>query len=578
MARLRVLLAFGLAMAFIAPASVMAQAQEATVPGEFVAAFNTLDVQFDPHHSIYSAEAELFTAIYEGLFTYDPQTLDPVKSACRSFTKAKDGLTYTFRIREDAVWSDGSPLLASDFRDAWLRAISPREKADYASFFDVIAGARDYRNGKSRNPNSVGIAVLDDRVLQVKLASPAPYFTRLLCHHSFSPVHPSMLKNKDWAAAIPFPVNGPYVVSSYDGKEIILDRNEKYWDRDSVAIPRVRILLSDDDTGMTARFDAGEVHWLEGPMDFDTLVDRQAIQYSPMFGTQYWYFDCKTRPWNNPNVRRALALLLPWDEIRSEELYLLPAPTLVLPYSGYEKAAGITERNEKEALDLLAKAGYAEGKGLPEITILVPEGGEDAARVSSIMKKYWEKLADIHVNVESIPAEGYYLRVRQGPIKGRFTLGLTTWIGDFADPLAFLGMFASDSNLNDAKYSDPEYDRLLQVAARKDGSERLDALAEAENRLLSTAAVMPLYHNLATNIVDTDYVLGWYPNVLDLHPFKYLSFGQRSVRPNVASLPSLPASPDGRAPATPALPAGAGRDATPFVSPAALSTTAQWES
>ena len=95
-------------------------------------------------------------------------------------------------------------------------------------------------------------------------------------------------------------------------------------------------------------------------------------------------------------------------------------------------------------------------------------------------------------------------------------------------------MFASDSNLNDAKYADPEYDRLLQAAALKDGSERLDALAEAENRLLATAAIMPLYHNLATNIVDTDYVLGWYPNALDLHPFKYLSFGEKSVRPNVA--------------------------------------------
>jgi len=578
MARPPVLLALGLVLALLAPTAQSAQSLEATVPDEFVTAFNTLDVQFDPHHSIYSAEAELFTGIYEGLFTYNPQTLDPVKSACKSYTKSKDGLTYTFRIREDAVWSDGSPLLASDFRNAWLRAISPKEKADYASFFDVIAGAKDYRNGKSRNPASVGISVLDDRVLQVKLATPAPYFTRLLCHHSFSPIHPSMLKNGDWAAAIPFPVNGPYVVSSYDGNEIVLEKNEKYWDRESVAIPRIRILLSDDDKGMTARFDSGEIHWLEGPMDFDSLVDRQAIQYSPMFGTQYWYFDCKTRPWNNPNVRRALALLLPWDEIRSEEVYLLPAPTLVLPYSGYENAKGITERNEKEALDLLAKAGYAEGKGLPAITILVPEGGEDAARVSAIMKDNWEKLAGIKVNVESIAAESYYVRVRQGPIKGGFTLGLTTWIGDFADPLAFLGMFSSDSNLNDAKLADPEYDRLLQAAALKDGSERLDALAEAENHLLATAAVMPLYHNLATNIIDTDYVLGWYPNALDLHPFKYLSFGEKSVRPNVARSMPGGASPAFPAPLSAPRPVGSGGEGSPVDIPAAQAAAARQES
>ena len=420
MARPRILLFLGIILSLMAPAFAAAEAQDVAVPEEFVAAFNSIEVQFDPHHSIYSAEAQIFTGLYEGLFTYDPQTLDPVKAACKSFTKSRDGLTYTFRIREDAKWSDGTPLLASDFRDAWLRAISPSEKADYASFFDIIQGAKDFRLGKSRKPETVGIAVLDERVLQVKLLGPAPYFTRLLCHHSFSPIHPSMLKNHDWSASLPFPVNGPYTLESYDGKELVLQKNPGYWDADSVAIPRIRIFLSDDDTGMTARFDSGEIHWLEGPMDFKTLVDREAIQYAPMFGTQYWYFDCKTKPWNNSNVRRALALLLPWDTIRSEDQYLLPAPTLVLPYTGYENARGITEKDETEALSLLAKAGYANGKGLPVLTVLVPEGSEDAERVAAIMKASWEKLSGgFKVNVELVPAEGYYLRVRQGAGQGQ---------------------------------------------------------------------------------------------------------------------------------------------------------------
>jgi peptide/nickel transport system substrate-binding protein/oligopeptide transport system substrate-binding protein len=135
-----------------------------------------------------------------------------------------------------------------------------------------------------------------------------------------------------------------------------------------------------------------------------------------------------------------------------------------------------------------------------------------------------------------VPAASYFSVVRSGPDAGGWTLASTSWIGDFSDPLAFLQMWAADSNLNDARYDDPEYDRLLAAAASKSGTERLDALGLAETRLLSGAAVLPLYHSMAANVVDTDFVIGWYPNALDIHPFKYLVFGEHRVRSNVAAL------------------------------------------
>ena len=234
--------AIALAVA-VAPAVTAAgqAADEGVVkPEEFVVAFNVLNMQLDPHHSIYSAEAQVFTAVYEGLFSYDPNSLDPVKAACRSYNRSQDGKTYTFYIRDEARWSDGSPLLAGDFRDAWMRALDPAAKADYGEFFDVIAGAHDYRTGKTSDPASVGISVIADRILQVKLESKADYFTRLLCHHSFSPIHPSMLAAKDWRSAIPFPVDGPYVFDSFGPSGLVMAKNERYWDAASVKIPRIR--------------------------------------------------------------------------------------------------------------------------------------------------------------------------------------------------------------------------------------------------------------------------------------------------------------------------------------------------
>jgi peptide/nickel transport system substrate-binding protein/oligopeptide transport system substrate-binding protein len=97
-------------------------------------------------------------------------------------------------------------------------------------------------------------------------------------------------------------------------------------------------------------------------------------------------------------------------------------------------------------------------------------------------------------------------------------------------------MWSADSNLNDAGLNDPDYDKLLEDAAQKSGDDRLAALAAAETRLLSGAAVLPLYHSLAANVIDTDYIDGWYPNALDIHPFKYLAFGERRIRSNVATL------------------------------------------
>ena len=99
----------------------------------------------------------------------------------------------------------------------------------------------------------------------------------------------------------------------------------------------------------------------------------------------------------------------------------------------------------------------------------------------------------------------------------------------------------SRANLNDASLIDPEYDRLLASAAAKSRTERLDALGLAETRLLSGAAVLPMYHSLAANVVDPDFISGWYPNALDIHPFKYLAFGERRLRSNVAAL-TLPRS------------------------------------
>ena len=510
-------------------------AAEPAPPESFVTLYNDSRPEFDPQFAIYSSEAQIFTALYEGLFSYNPSSLEPEAALAESWTKSRDGLVYTFVIRRKAVWSDGSPILASDFRETWLRLLS--SNAQYAAFLDLIAGAADYRLGKTSDPESVGITVSGEGILVVRLRRPADYFTRLLCHHAFSVIHSSMRSVSDWASKIPFPVAGPYEFASYDGQNLKLRANQKYWDAPSVSIPELEMRFMDDDAEASRLFNSEEAHWLAGPGDYNAILMDSALQVNPTFSTYYWYFDCSAAPWSDARVRRALALLLPWPELRDPAKYRVPTSTLVLSMPGYNSAKGIEAKNKEEAMRLLEDAGFPGGAGLPELKIQFADGTL-GKRVSTTFKTAWEGQIPIKVALMPIAASRYYETLLRSKAAGSVGLAHSTWIGDFADPEAFLQMWTADSPLNDARYSDREFQRLMDESSAKEGRDRLRLLADAETVLLQGAAVLPLSHGYAYSIIDTDYIEGWYQNPLDIHPYKYLKFGTPSVAPNMAGLGS----------------------------------------
>lgn len=522
------LIAFPLVFALALSA---ASAQDAP-PDEFVTVFNDVAPEFDPHRAIYSNEAQIFTALYEGLFSYDAAGLEPLPAAAASWKKSKDGLVYTFEIRKEADWSDGTPLLASDFRNSWIRLLDLN--AQYAAFFDVIAGAREYRLGETSDPEVVGIRAQGEKTLVVMLNRPTAYFTRLLCHHSFSPIHPSMLGTESWQARIPFPVNGPYKFAAFENGRLSLDKNPYYWDEKSVIIPKQAFIFTDDDVAASRMFNNEEAHWLAGPGDYDAILMEEAIQVNPIFATHYWYFNCGEAPWSDPSVRRALALLLPWKEIRDPATYTVPAETLVLPLPGYSEAKGIETQDRAEAMKLLESAGYPEGTGLPELKIYFAEG-RDSRRLATLFQVAWKALPSLKVTLAPVVPARYYATISGEGKPAGITLAHTTWIGDFADPEAFLQMWTPGSPLNDAGFADPEFTDLLAKSYAKEGKERMSLLAEAETILLQKAALLPIYHSFAASVIDIDYIEGWYQNALDIHPYKTLRFGTPSIKPNVAS-------------------------------------------
>jgi peptide/nickel transport system substrate-binding protein/oligopeptide transport system substrate-binding protein len=245
-----------------------------------------------------------------------------------------------------------------------------------------------------------------------------------------------------------------------------------------------------------------------------------------MFATHYYFIRSGEKPWNDHRIRRALALALPWDEIRSN--HFLPAKTLIFPLTGYPDLEGLSETELDKAAVLLAEAGYAGGKGLPELVIRISPS-QEAARIASLMASAWKGGLGVPVRVEEVS----YTRYFQAMKMDGYTVGSSTWIGDFPDPYTFLQMWRKDSNLNDAHYNDDDYEKLLEKSMLEEGRTRWQTLAEAEKLLLERGAVLPISHSPALNIIDVNELGGWFPNALNIHPFKYLNFRAFRPLPNV---------------------------------------------
>lgn len=506
---------------------------QATPPGraprEFVISFLRGGVQLNPLFSFTSTEAQIYSGLYEGLVSYHPLTMEPQPAVAERWEVDESGTVYTFYLRRDARYWNGDRVTAQHFRDTWLRFIDPNTDAAYNFLYDVIEGVREYRSGETSDRSTVGITARSDTVLEVRLRQPATHFLRILCHHAFVPIHPDVLNVDDWSDLPEIPGNGPFRLAERTEEEFLLERNERYWDRAEVKLDTVRILFfPEDDESVTRRFNAGEIDWVTSGMRLNEVQNPQHIVVNPLFATTYYFIRADEPPFNDERVRRALALLLPWSEIRSEETQFIPSANLVPEIPFYPDVAGITEPSVDEALELLAEAGFARGVRLPTITVHIPQG-QESMRVAELMRNAWQEHLAVTVDIRVTPYPGYFESLGDGD----FTVGTVSWIGDFADPLTFLQMWISDSNVNDAGFANADYDALIDRSMQQRGTERYQVLGEAEEILLQTGTVLPVSHAPSINLIDLTAIGGWFPNPLDVHPLRYVYFTEQEPVPGV---------------------------------------------
>ncbi|MCT4620604.1 MAG: peptide ABC transporter substrate-binding protein [Marinisporobacter sp.] len=476
----------------------------------------------DPQLNSAADGGHVINNTFEGLMREVDGKLIPAMA--ESYDLSEDGLTYTFHIR-DAKWSDGEPVRAQDFEYAWKRALDPNlvpEPAEYAFQLFYVKGAQDAYEGKGKLED-VAISCKDDKTLEVTLNAPTPYFLSLTAFYTYMPVRADMVEKdpENWARNPEYAVsNGPFFVEDYImGDRIVFKKNEHYWNKDKVKIDKVEgLMIVEESTALTA-YEAGEIEVDDHipVQEIPRLMENDpTFSIWPEVGTYYFIFNVEKEPVNDVKVRRALTLAIDRKAIceRITKGGELPAtgftPPGLLDAKGeeFQKNAGDygidpNAANVEEAKKLLAEAGYPEGKGFPEVTVIYNTLERHKA-VCEAIQEMWKQNLGIEVKLQNQE----WAVFQDARHHGNFQIARAGWLGDYADPMTMLDLWLSYSGNNDCQWNNSEYDKLIEESKLKTGEERFEILYKAQDLMMDTNIVLPIYYYTRPQMVK-EYVKNW---------------------------------------------------------------------
>lgn len=474
---------------------------------------------------------------FEGLVREKAGVVYP--GIAESWTVSEDGLTLTFKLRE-SKWSDGTPLTANDFVYSFKRGMDPKTASEYAWIWEYtnIVGAFDATS--SGNLDAVGVKALDDYTLELKLSTPTEYLVSLLSFYHFKPVKQSAVEAKAdgaWAKDPALAVsNGPFTLTAYEiGKGLTLTKNPNYWDAGNVKLETIEGAFIDEASTAYQAFESGELQFLPSVPTAEVprlIAEDPQFHIFPLLGTYYYNFNLKKEFFADPKVRRAFNLAIDRELIcetmgagQMPAVSFVPAGFIDADGKDFNEVAGdlglATDLSKvDEAKKLMAEAGYPDGKGFPEFTIMynTSEGHKLVAELVQEMLK-----TNLGLNVK---LENQEWAVFQDTRKaGNYEVARGGWLTDFMDPSGLLSIFTTGNAYNDPKFENAEYDKLLSASAKTRGKEHFDNLYKAQEILMSELPIIPVYHYTETMLVKENLV-GWERSVLGTIDFSQAYFNK----------------------------------------------------
>lgn len=485
----------------------------------------------DPHKTSTVYEAHILRDLFLGLVMQDKDA-NLIPGAAESWTVSDDGLVYTFKLRQGATWSDGSPVTADDFVYSFRRLEDPATGAEYASMLYPIVKAEEVNTGKAK-PEEIGVKAIDPSTLEVTLKAPTPYFLEMLTHQAAYPVNKAAIEKlgADWIKPGNLVSNGAYTLAEFiPNDRIKLVKNPKFYDAANVKIDVVNYIPTEDRSTAIKRFEAGE---LDSNDDIPTeqMADLKAkfgdqLRVGAQLGTYYYAMKWDKEPWSNLELRKAVSMAIDRDFI-AEKVWqnsMLPSYTMVPPgIEGYTPVAAEYANmsqidREDEAKKILEKLGYGPDKPLKmEIRYNTSENHKNTA--VAIQEQL--KPLGIEVSLVNTDTKTHYGYLEQ---KGDFDTARVGWIADYKDPETFLGVARKASGNNYSVYNNPKFEEAMDKAAAAGGKpeERMKDLQEAERIVLEDTGFIPILYYSYKNLVSPK-LKGFDENVMDVHPTRFMS-------------------------------------------------------
>ena len=461
----------------------------------------------------YAYDFTPINAMIECLYRDDENDV-PQPAGAETVDISDDKLVYTFHLREDATWSNGDPVVATDYEFAWQQALNPEVASDYAYMLYFIHNAEPYFNGEVEW-SEVGVKVIDDYTLEVTLDNPLPYATDLFAFPTLAPINQKFYEevgaDKYATDAEYFCCNGMYELTDWShNSEIVFEKREDYWNADAVGPDTIVYkIITDSQAGLNS--------YLSREIDYTDLDSGEVVQQAeaagfevgvkPARSSYYLIVNTEDEFMSNQNLRLALAYSIDKQALvdtvyqnDNQPMTSFTPPAIMGANDSSFQEALLGERGEmypasgdlEKAQEYLQAALEELGCTVDELNLSIDCADDSLRRnCATFLQEQWRQ----NLGIENITVNSMQTKqVSANRQSGDYCMSLGGWSPDYNDAINFLDLWVTDGGNNDSFWSNAEYDELIaQATAEADEEVRQQYLFDAEEILAAEMPVIPLY-------------------------------------------------------------------------------------
>lgn len=474
-----------------------------------------------------TTSAAVLKALFEGLTRIQPNG-EPAPAQAKSIKVSEDQLTYTVTLRDDIYWSNGDPVTSQDFVYEWKWMLNPENFAPKSFRLFIIENGKKIKRGKLPM-KKVGLEIIDKKTFKIHLKQPVPYFKSLLAMPTFYPVNAEISKNHPkWYtdAGKYFVSNGPFVLAEWQHKnEIILKQNLNYWDKASVHLQKIQMVMINEANTELLMFKDNQLDWVGDPLGtlplaaIPTLKKKGELTTFPIAGKNYITLNTHKKPFTNAKIRKAFALAIDREAIvqnitQGGEV----ASTAFVPSAMWpENKEGYFHFNPEKAQKLLKQGMKELGiNELPSITYSY-NTGDIYKQIAVALQAMWKENLGVKVKLDNSEWKVYLDTIRQRD----YQMGRMGGIAEFNDPYYFFSIWKTTGNNNFTHWHSDKYAQLLEKSSTQMNPDKRKAtLKKAEQIFMDAMPIIPLYYPAVT-YNKKDYVKDVYVSKLGSIDFKW---------------------------------------------------------